>query len=201
MLFRSCLLVAVSTAFATPVPPPPSGLTVTFNDLTDSLTATAVGDTGRLSGGCSFSYSLGEETCDTEIVAPSGFQFSSSTGFPGLEPFQGGILRIGETALTSGLLSDEIFAGAPALSLVLLDFGSDLNDNIGSCNATSPCQLVENGQVQVAGTITWVDANGVPVTDTVQFQSDVEPTSTVPEPTSLVLLATGLAATYRRWSR
>jgi len=59
-----------------------------------------------------------------------------------------------------------------------------------------PCTLVENGAVQTAGTITWSDGT----VDTILFCSDVEgvpstcSTTQVPEPASLVLLGTGLAA-------
>jgi hypothetical protein len=78
-----------------------------------------------------------------------------------------------------------------------LDFTSD-NDtgSLFTCSTLTPCAhtIVEDGTVQTAATITYTDINGNSLgIDTVRFQSDVETsTSSVPQPSSLILLGTGL---------
>ena len=47
--------------------------------------------------------------------------------------------------------------------------------------------MVENGLPQLFATVRWLEMNGHVVTDTVSFESDT------PEPTSLLLLLTGLS--------
>lgn len=126
----------------------------------------------------------GMEVCTVAIFAPSGSTFLDDT--VGVEP-------IGEA---DGTISDfTVVNPVGGGSAALVTFGSDLpGHTFGSCTVfgAGGCPITEDGMVQIAGIIEWADAAGnITVTDTVKFQSDVEP---VPEPTSLVLLGGGLLA-------
>ena len=68
-------------------------------------------------------------------------------------------------------------------------FSSDPNRGIGGrCSQERlGCQITEDGTVQTIGTVTWTDGT----VDTIRFQSDSE----VPEPSTILLMLTGFAAT------
>ncbi|MFY9528128.1 MAG: PEP-CTERM sorting domain-containing protein, partial [Candidatus Acidiferrales bacterium] len=57
-----------------------------------------------------------------------------------------------------------------------------------TCDQLGGCQMREDGTEQTGITITW--SNGTK--DTIKFASDVESTSAVPEPSSVLLVGSGL---------
>ncbi|MBV9481399.1 MAG: PEP-CTERM sorting domain-containing protein [Acidobacteria bacterium] len=59
------------------------------------------------------------------------------------------------------------------------------------------CSITEDGTVQTAFTLNWLDANGnIAATDTIKFQSDVDEVSgggsSTPEPTTLAISGLGM---------
>jgi hypothetical protein len=149
--------------------------TVTFNDLTDTMTVT-VSDPGRIYMSC-----LGLESCFVIVSAPDQARFVSTT-LPGLPFFISepqGILV--SDVLTAGVLPPvlDLPPGYPVI------FASYADTSTLQCSPfPTGCGLTEDGTFQAIGTITWSD-NTV---DTIRFQSDVE----TPEPSSTLLLVTGL---------
>lgn len=96
---------------------------------------------------------------------------------------------------TPTILSDalQIHNGYTGGSNVLIDVLSN-GETISSINfvCASGC-AAETGLPQTLGTITWVDTTtGAQTTDTLQVQSDPNESSPVPEPSSLLLLGSGL---------
>ena len=197
------VLVAVPAAgYATPI----AGITLTFNDLSEPplLLPTVTGnDTSRVGN-----LQCASEICGATLLAPTGFSFESST-IPGLTATTAGVVQIGDSGLTSGTVSDRLQAVSgngpdqvPSVGVFLLAFVSDADPpNLGSCSVGNPCQMIENGLVQVGGTITWVDVDNTLLVDTLQFQSDVEgptPRGSTPEPATMVLLGSGLVVTALR---
>lgn len=197
------ILASPSVAHATAIIPGP--VTLTFNDLTDILTTTVSGaptDTSRVTGvSCFFDAGDNAEECLATIAAPPGFM--ASPNMPS-ETF----ITIGETGLTSGLISDGLILANQGNSVQVVFLSDTDPSTFGACSPQNPCLLIENGQVQVAATITWVPqiiptVDGAVIgniVDTLQFQSDVE--ATAPEPATMVLLTSGLAliALRRRFS-
>ena len=151
--------------------------TIVFHDLADQVTFST--DTPqrvmqRVCGPVGNS-----ETCSSLVLAPSNAQFQSTT-IPAIGLF------VAEADLV--FISDSIDVSAsPASTSVGVNFGSDGDQGGPTCVVVGGCQLVENGQVQTAGTITW----SAGTVDTIQFQSDIDATTT-PEPSSILLLLTGL---------
>jgi hypothetical protein len=163
---------------------------VTFNDLTDTVTATvtasASGSSVTINQCGIFTVPLhgtavSVEGCLATIVGPAN---SRSFEAPLLTLIGG----------PNGNVSDEIivlsdFSDKNKLQVI---FASDPEipgtSEIGLACSTFPtgCQLTETGGVQPGIAITW--SNGAK--DTVSFQSDAE--SIVPEPSSLMLLGGGL---------
>jgi hypothetical protein len=86
--------------------------------------------------------------------------------------------------IISDILTNEGFSAATGE--YTLTFSSDTESGLGTGRG-----LAENGDVQLYGSITWNTPNG-PVTDTIQFQSDIDPPTGVPEPISLTLFGAGL---------
>ncbi len=67
-----------------------------------------------------------------------------------------------------------------------ISFASFTDGSVGGC--LGGCDLQETGLVQTAFVLNWADGSA----DTVSFQSDQEGAAAVPEPTTGLLLATGL---------
>jgi hypothetical protein len=164
---------------------------VTFNDLTDTVTATITSSTsgskvkinecGILTIELKPRSPVSVEGCMATIVGPDD---SSSFKAPLLTLIGGDNGNVSDAIL---VLSD--FSDKNKLRVI---FASDLEipgkPGIGvPCNTfPTGCKVTETGGVQPGITITWSnDAK-----DTVSFQSDAE--SIVPEPSSLMLLGGGL---------
>ena len=171
-----------------PVPAEPAAKanTIVFNDLSDTIILSGVGPSPEP---CP---SRTPEECSTLIFAPAGATDLTISG-GGVIDDPGGItvsdfITVGRGSLETGALVASVsFRSDPAES------------SIGPCPPTPfTCQLLgtENGQIQTAGTITWLDSTGAPLrTDTVEFASDID---SVPEPASWLLVLTGLPLLGRR---
>jgi hypothetical protein len=171
---------------------PARGDEVTFNDLTDTVSATVTSSSSGSSvtiDQCGlFSVTIhgtpvAVEGCKATIVGPAN---SDSFRAQTLTLIGGDNGNVSDAIIvTPDILSDNklhvIFASDPEIPGV---------PGIGVACSTIPggCQVTETGNVQSGVTITW--SNGK--TDTVSFKSDTD--SIVPEPSSLVLLAGGLLA-------
>ena len=122
------------------------------------------------------------EQCEVHMVAPQGFQLLvppqdvnivsfQEPGFPGVS-----------------VLSDTIQFHFDAASGVVTFTSDDPNAPLPILpNALT---IIEDGTVQLAATLTWINPTGESLVDQVFFQSDVEK---VPEPATIGLLALGLA--------
>lgn len=165
--------------------------TITFNDLTDTVTFST--DVGRVSAfNCS-----GGEVCVLTLLPPV---------FPNGGTTWGGAFDIFGAPGTaeSGLLSDTLLdtptfdANFNILSFKIT-FTSDTEGG-PPLVPTGGNRLTENGTIQTADNISW--PNGV-VVDTIKFQSD---SPEVPEPSTMVLMlvafvglgARGRWAAFRR---
>lgn len=168
---------------------PARGDEVTFNDLTDTVSATVTSSSSGSSvtiDQCGlFSVtilgrSVAVEGCKATIVGPANSDsFKART-----------LTLIGGD---NGNVSDAIIVTPDLLNHNKLQviFASDPEvPGIGVACSTIPggCQVTETGSVQSGVTITWSNDK----TDKVSFKSDTD--SIVPEPSSLVLLAGGLLA-------
>jgi PEP-CTERM motif-containing protein len=164
------------------------GVTITFDDLTDTATFSTSDPTLAI-GSCS------GEHCMAGLIAPVGATGAGGSSF----------LNIGEPSgfppfvVSDGLIVT-VFAPGPGLPpSVTVAFNSDPDPNGGACPAPpNGCTLFETGGLQVAGHVTWSDSRGTPLrVDTIQFCSDVDGVSStcgqVPEPATLLLLGSGLA--------
>ena len=164
---------------------------VTFNDLTDTVTATITSSTsgskvtinecGILTIELKPRSPVSVEGCMVTIVGPAN---SSSFKAPLLTLIGGDNGNVSDAILVSSDFSDK--------NKLRVIFASDLEipgkPGIGVPCDTFPigCQVTETGGVQPGITIKW--SHGAK--DTVSFQSDVM--SIVPEPSSLMLLGGGL---------
>ena len=172
-----------------PVPAEPAAKanTIVFNDLSDTVTASGPGGS---SVPCAAP--LVPEQCHFDISPPVGTKEERACGIIDISD-PGGItvsdfITVGRGSLETGALVASVsFRSDPAES------------SIGPCPPTPfTCQLLgtENGQIQTAGTITWLDSTGASLrTDTFEFVSD---TDAVPEPASWLLVLTGLPLLGRR---
>jgi hypothetical protein len=160
-----------------------TGVTITFNDATDVLSAT-----GATCGGSIVLVASIAESCTVTLTPPPGYSLGSPT-FPPL-------YLIGESTGINAKISDSIVLlpvydpNTHALTSIMLTFLSDVDSvpalpcsplGVGRCNIT------EDGTVQTAGTITWTSTGLPNIVDTIKFQSDV-----TPEPASMILFGSGL---------
>jgi hypothetical protein len=172
-------------------PPAAKADTFVFNDLSETPTVSGVGPSPVA---CA---SPGPEECRLVISAPPGATNVSAIGL-GI-PF--GISEPGnpdpERPFLAPPISDEISSSVSISSTftVTVSFRSDSSESpLGLCGPAGPCLLTENGGVQIAGFVTWLElVFGEPAvvlrTDTIEFASDID---AVPEPASWLLVLTGL---------
>jgi PEP-CTERM motif len=181
-IFAATLAVVVSMAVAA-APSRASSSTVTFNDLTDTLTASATSSRITTTP-CGFIHitlmgqNLNVEGCTATITGPSG---SSSFTAPSMV-FIGG---------DNGHVSDLIMISPGAIAdTALVTFASDpIEEMPFMCSDVGGCAISENGRLQLGAQIKWNNRDHTK--DKIKFASDVE---MVPEPASLVLLGGGLLA-------
>ena len=177
--------------------------TFLFEDLAGNATISA-SDATRANFAC------GPEDCALTLSAPNGGVFSGTS----LPP----LYQIGEPIgdPNFGSISDTITTtatlGSTSATLTFNSATVELPFPFGFCVAhpegcPPPTQATEDGSVQTAGTVTWSvtpPPSGFcvnepqlcqphPETDTIQFQSTAnESTAVVPEPSSILLLLTGM---------
>jgi len=150
---------------------------ITFIDLTDTITLSD--DTGRTQN-----FMCQGETCSVVLLPPAGTNGVQANTAPSLFSW----IEPG-----TNMLSDQ-FCGAQQCCFspqqAFISFQSDIDGvSLGTCPVGVTCG-VENGQVQLAFTINWVNVDRqVFATDNINLQSDI---GEVPEPSSGVLLVAGI---------
>ena len=150
---------------------------ITFIDLTDTITLSD--DAGRTQN-----FMCQGETCSVVLLPPAGTNGVQANTAPSLFSW----IEPG-----TNMLSDQ-FCGAQQCSFspqqAFISFQSDIDGvSLGTCPVSVTCG-VENGQVQLAFTINWVNVDRqVFATDNINLQSDI---GEVPEPSSGVLLVAGI---------
>jgi len=176
------MLAALAPAFLLPLAS--NAGTITFFDLTD--TVTVLDTTGRsdLPVVCT-----PMEACFGTISAPNG-AVAVTVDFTGMNIFE----PLGFPG--SGRISDVMFLSINQTTqpiTVGVSFSSDTDGLI--MDPIPGGRMFEDGTIQTAGAITWLNADGsVNTIDTIRFQSDVE----APEPSSLLLFPT-LYAAFAMW--
>ncbi len=208
---RSLTLATIGLLLlATPIwAVPMDDATITFNDLTDSMSVTGVGSRVLLPQCFT---NLVMERCRVPLLAPAGT--SSFRGFGGGSPVNSPFgprpaELIGEPAASNGsgiaLVSDDLSVeveanpntGVPGAAQVTFTSATDVVIvNPQMCRLSGECFL-ENGHVQLGATIVWCSSSltdcippgpnspglNVLAVDTIQFCSDVEGVSSTCLPT------------------
>jgi len=179
-------LMGVAAALALPA----RASEVTFNDLTDTVSATVTSSSSGSSvtiDQCGlFSVTIrgtavSVEGCKATIVGPAN---SSSFQARTLTLIGGDSGNVSDAIIvTPDILNDNklhvIFASDPEIP-------GTPGIGVACSTVLGGCQVTETGGVQSGLTITWSNHK----TDSINFQSDTD--SIVPEPSSLVLLGGGL---------
>jgi len=154
--------------------------TIVFHDLTDTV---MVDGSLRLAPVALGGVECVGEVCTVRLNAPTGYGFKS-TNLPLL-------YRIAESV--GGTVSDR-FLHAPftvGSTFVQFTFASDVFEpGVEPCTTAGgvgSCDAIENGILQIAGTITWSETGAQDLVDNIGYISDVEP-----EPASLILFGSGL---------
>ena len=185
------LLALQSTAtFAAPIP----NTNILFNDLTDTVsvtvTSTGAGAPTTANQVCS------GETCTIDVISPSPGNLFSGFSSPAGAPIN--ILEPG-SSIISDILSFDTYepTGLPVGDFAIT-FTSDTNEitGLGTFTTSTPGgTLTETGSIQDGFTFQWnTPASGaLAATATIQFASDLDSTTSVPEPSSLPILLAGLA--------
>jgi len=151
--------------------------TIAISDLTDSVTVT---DNGSTNGRFALLTCPGTtESCSFSLSAPSG-----TTSFGITQDVN--IFEDATLTSVSDTLQHVLTCGTPICFQFTSDGEAPLSALLGAAS------IVENGTFQTAITVNYFNPSSLIGTDTITFQSDVEP-SPVPEPSSLLLLLTAVA--------
>jgi len=152
--------------------------TITVNDLTSTLTLTHIGTNRLVTYSCGL---IGTSEGCTFAITGIGVTIKSTIG--GGQPVVA-IADPGGKFVSDLLTMEGVTAGSQVLTGAFISLADGATPV--ACAPPVPCTITENGKLQTALTVTWSNNT----TDTIRFKSDIE---SVPEPSSILLLLTGLA--------
>ncbi len=178
MRTQASMLAALALSFLLPLAS--TAGTITFFDLTDTVTVLDTTGRSNLPAVCA-----PMEVCFGTLTAPNGTAAATVdvTGLNILEP---------PGSPNAGLVSDVLFVSLNQTTqpfTIQVSFSSDTEGLI--MDPIPGGRIAEDGTIQTASTITWLNANGsINTIDTIRFQSDLDAS----EPSSILLLPTLYAA-------